>query len=88
VEFSSASTVASYISPVPGGVGPMTVAMLLQNAFESAKRCLQESRERDFTPLSLNLLSPVPSDIDIASAQIPKPIKTLAEELGLAPNEV
>ncbi|RIA98706.1 formate--tetrahydrofolate ligase-domain-containing protein [Glomus cerebriforme] len=87
VEFSSASTVASYISPVPGGVGPMTVAMLLQNTLESAKRFLQEARNRNFSLLSLKLLSPVPSDIDIASAQIPKFIKTLAEELGLAPNE-
>ncbi|CAI2183120.1 4892_t:CDS:10 [Funneliformis geosporum] len=87
VEFSSASTVASYITPVPGGVGPMTVAMLLQNTFESTKRFWQESRERKISLLSLKPLSPVPSDIDVASAQIPKPIKTLAEELGLAPNE-
>ncbi|CAB4486814.1 FTHFS-domain-containing protein [Rhizophagus irregularis] len=87
VEFSSASAVASHISPVPGGVGPMTVAMLLQNTVESAKRFLQESRERDISLLPLKLLSPVPSDIDIASAQTPKPIKVLAEELGLSPSE-
>ncbi|CAG8559950.1 12469_t:CDS:10 [Funneliformis mosseae] len=87
VEFSSASTVASYITPVPGGVGPMTVAMLLQNTFESTKRFWQESREKKISLLSLKPLSPVPSDIDVASAQIPKSIKTLAEELGLAPNE-
>jgi methylenetetrahydrofolate dehydrogenase (NADP+) / methenyltetrahydrofolate cyclohydrolase len=31
VHFESASKVAEYITPVPGGVGPMTVAMLLQN---------------------------------------------------------
>lgn len=66
----------------------MTVAMLLQNTVESAKRFLQESRERDISLLPLKLLSPVPSDIDIASAQTPKPIKVLAEELGLAPSEV
>ncbi|GBB88843.1 hypothetical protein RclHR1_15460003 [Rhizophagus clarus] len=87
VEFSSASAVASHISPVPGGVGPMTVAMLLQNTVESAKRFLRESRERDFSLLPLKLLSPVPSDIDIASAQTPKLIKVLAEELGLTPSE-
>ena len=34
VEYISAATNASFISPVPGGVGPMTVAMLLQNTFE------------------------------------------------------
>jgi methylenetetrahydrofolate dehydrogenase (NADP+)/methenyltetrahydrofolate cyclohydrolase len=31
VHFESASKVAEYITPVPGGIGPMTVAMLLQN---------------------------------------------------------
>ncbi len=29
---------ASNITPVPGGVGPMTIAMLLSNTLESAKR--------------------------------------------------
>ncbi|CAG8720503.1 23432_t:CDS:10 [Cetraspora pellucida] len=46
VEFSSASAVASHITPVPGGVGPMTVAMLLQNTVEGAKRFLKESNEQ------------------------------------------
>ncbi|KAI9048742.1 hypothetical protein LZ554_007573 [Drepanopeziza brunnea f. sp. 'monogermtubi'] len=41
VDFASASEVASYISPVPGGVGPMTVAMLLQNVVDSAARSLE-----------------------------------------------
>ena len=41
VEFSSASTVASYITPVPGGVGPMTVAILMVNTLQSAERMLQ-----------------------------------------------
>jgi methylenetetrahydrofolate dehydrogenase (NADP+)/methenyltetrahydrofolate cyclohydrolase len=31
VDFESAARVAEYITPVPGGIGPMTVAMLLQN---------------------------------------------------------
>ena len=34
VDFASASKVASYITPVPGGVGPMTVAMLMENTIE------------------------------------------------------
>lgn len=37
-EFSSCSQKASYITPVPGGVGPMTIAILLQNTLYSFKR--------------------------------------------------
>lgn len=37
VEFASASEVAGYITPVPGGVGPMTIAMLMQNTLTAAK---------------------------------------------------
>jgi methylenetetrahydrofolate dehydrogenase (NADP+) / methenyltetrahydrofolate cyclohydrolase len=37
VHFESAREVASAITPVPGGVGPMTIAMLLQNTLQSAK---------------------------------------------------
>lgn len=37
VEFGEASKKASYITPVPGGVGPMTIAMLLWNTLEAAK---------------------------------------------------
>ncbi len=38
VEFDSAKEVASAITPVPGGVGPMTIAMLLANTVEAAVR--------------------------------------------------
>ena len=37
-DFDSCSAVASAITPVPGGVGPMTITMLLWNTLESAKR--------------------------------------------------
>jgi len=37
VEFDDVSTVANYITPVPGGVGPMTVAMLLENTVQAAR---------------------------------------------------
>ncbi|HET7844482.1 MAG TPA: bifunctional methylenetetrahydrofolate dehydrogenase/methenyltetrahydrofolate cyclohydrolase FolD [Xanthomonadales bacterium] len=37
VEFAAARERASWITPVPGGVGPMTVAMLMQNTFEAAE---------------------------------------------------
>lgn len=38
VEFDAAAERASAITPVPGGVGPMTITMLLYNTLESAKR--------------------------------------------------
>jgi methylenetetrahydrofolate dehydrogenase (NADP+)/methenyltetrahydrofolate cyclohydrolase len=38
VEFASASQVASMITPVPGGVGPMTITMLLGNTLLAAER--------------------------------------------------
>lgn len=38
VHFDSVKEVASFITPVPGGVGPMTVTMLLVNTLEAAKR--------------------------------------------------
>ncbi|MFL1011856.1 bifunctional methylenetetrahydrofolate dehydrogenase/methenyltetrahydrofolate cyclohydrolase FolD [Flavisericum labens] len=38
VEFSSVSQKASYITPVPGGVGPMTIAMLLKNTLLARER--------------------------------------------------
>ena len=40
VDFEGAKEVASYITPVPGGVGPMTITMLLANTLESAERKL------------------------------------------------
>jgi methylenetetrahydrofolate dehydrogenase (NADP+) / methenyltetrahydrofolate cyclohydrolase len=38
VEFDAARTIAGHLSPVPGGVGPMTVAMLLRNCVDAAER--------------------------------------------------
>lgn len=38
VDFKSVSEVASYITPVPGGVGPMTITMLLQNTLIAAEK--------------------------------------------------
>lgn len=37
VDYENVEKVASYITPVPGGVGPMTIAMLLQNTVTAAK---------------------------------------------------
>jgi len=41
VAFEQASRVAGFISPVPGGVGPMTVAMLLRNVVDAAERAMK-----------------------------------------------
>ncbi|MEM8777997.1 MAG: bifunctional methylenetetrahydrofolate dehydrogenase/methenyltetrahydrofolate cyclohydrolase FolD [Cyanobacteria bacterium P01_G01_bin.49] len=38
LDFDSVTQIASYITPVPGGVGPMTVAMLLQNTVASYRK--------------------------------------------------
>ena len=37
VDFDEVEKVASYITPVPGGVGPMTIAMLMNNVIKAAK---------------------------------------------------
>jgi methylenetetrahydrofolate dehydrogenase (NADP+)/methenyltetrahydrofolate cyclohydrolase len=38
VDFAGVKEVAGYITPVPGGVGPMTITMLLVNTLEAAER--------------------------------------------------
>jgi 5,10-methylene-tetrahydrofolate dehydrogenase/methenyl tetrahydrofolate cyclohydrolase len=45
VDFEGASKVASAITPVPGGVGPMTIAMLLSNTVESGARHFEGQAE-------------------------------------------
>ena len=37
VDFESVKEKASYITPVPGGVGPMTIAMLMNNVIKACK---------------------------------------------------
>ncbi|KAF9454495.1 C-1-tetrahydrofolate synthase [Macrolepiota fuliginosa MF-IS2] len=88
VDFAAASQVASHITPVPGGVGPMTVALLMENTLKSAERLWEEARSRKIKPLKLNILEKVPSDIEISMAQTPKPVAQLAEEMGLLPDEL
>ncbi|MGI6173845.1 MAG: bifunctional methylenetetrahydrofolate dehydrogenase/methenyltetrahydrofolate cyclohydrolase FolD [Christensenellales bacterium] len=41
VDFDSCEPVAGFITPVPGGVGPMTIAMLLQNTVELCEKSLK-----------------------------------------------
>ena len=88
VDFESAEKVASKITPVPGGVGPMTVAMLLQNVIDAATKYFEIQKARHITPLPLKLLSPVPSDIAVSRAQRPKPITLVAKEVGIASHEL
>ena len=42
VDFESVAPKASYITPVPGGVGPMTITMLMQNTLTAAKNTLKK----------------------------------------------
>lgn len=90
VEFSSASEVASAITPVPGGVGPMTVAMLMENVLRGAEASLAAGRRGRgvVTPNPLNLLEKVPSDIEVARSQTPKPITKVANEIGILSSEL
>jgi methylenetetrahydrofolate dehydrogenase (NADP+) / methenyltetrahydrofolate cyclohydrolase len=44
VDFESVAPKASAITPVPGGVGPMTITMLMHNTIRSAARVLEQSR--------------------------------------------
>ena len=43
VDFEGVSEVAEAITPVPGGVGPMTITMLLRNTLEAARRSVREA---------------------------------------------
>lgn len=78
--------VAGQLTPVPGGVGPMTVMMLMSNLVESAERAMKERRAIKILPL--NLLEPVPKDYEISSAQRPKPIVEIAKEVGIKSSEL
>jgi methylenetetrahydrofolate dehydrogenase (NADP+) / methenyltetrahydrofolate cyclohydrolase / formyltetrahydrofolate synthetase len=88
VDYDSAIQVASQITPVPGGVGPMTVAMLLQNVVDATSAYFDKQKARHVVPLPIRIQSSVPSDIAISRAQHPKLITQVAEEIGIAPHEL
>ncbi|KAH9945924.1 C-1-tetrahydrofolate synthase [Epithele typhae] len=88
VTFDSAAEVASHITPVPGGVGPMTVALLMVNTLTAAERIWEQARSLRIKPLKLKILEKVPSDIEISLAQTPKPVSQLAHEIGIYPDEL
>ena len=66
----------------------MTVALLMSNTLKAAERIWEKARSLRVKPLKLNVLEKVPSDIEIAMAQTPKPITQLAHEIGVLPNEL
>lgn len=63
VDYDSALKTASFITPVPGGVGPMTVASLMENTFVAAHRDLEKSQQRIVKGLKLHLLKDVPRSV-------------------------
>eukprot|EP00730_Choanoeca_flexa_P018872 TRINITY_DN9200_c0_g2_i1.p1 TRINITY_DN9200_c0_g2~~TRINITY_DN9200_c0_g2_i1.p1 ORF type:complete len:964 (+),score=303.68 TRINITY_DN9200_c0_g2_i1:149-3040(+) len=87
VEFAVAKERAGFITPVPGGVGPMTVASLIGNTVTAAKHAATQ-RDWKLRTLKLKLQDPVPSDIAIARAQAPKPVYRLAKEIGIRDSEL
>lgn len=45
VDFEDVQETASFVTPVPGGVGPMTIAMLMENTLESAEKGLAKTKQ-------------------------------------------
>ncbi|XP_014060261.1 C-1-tetrahydrofolate synthase, cytoplasmic isoform X2 [Salmo salar] len=90
VHYPSAKEKAGFITPVPGGVGPMTVAMLMENTVQSAKRFLKtyQPGKWNISYTKLKPQKPQPSDTAIAHSFTPKTIGCLAREVGLFSEEV
>ena len=88
VDYDAVVEVAGQITPVPGGVGPMTVAMLMQNVVDAADAARERQLRRHIVPLPLDLQTPIPSDIAISRAQHPKLINKLAAEVGISTYEL
>uniref|UniRef100_A0A674DTJ6 C-1-tetrahydrofolate synthase, cytoplasmic n=1 Tax=Salmo trutta TaxID=8032 RepID=A0A674DTJ6_SALTR len=90
VHYPSAKEKAGFITPVPGGVGPMTVAMLMENTVQSAKRFLKtyQPGKWNISYTKLKPQKPQPSDTAIAHSFTPKTIGRLAREVGLFSEEV
>jgi methylenetetrahydrofolate dehydrogenase (NADP+) / methenyltetrahydrofolate cyclohydrolase len=54
VDFAGVSEVAGYVTPVPGGVGPMTITMLLVNTLESAERAVGAAENSSISRPEMN----------------------------------
>lgn len=88
VDYESVSKVAGFITPVPGGVGPMTVAMLMENTVGCAEKLSRTSSSWNLKYLALRRINPVPSDSEISLAQTPNKIKNIARDIGIPDNMV
>ncbi|CAB1447020.1 unnamed protein product [Pleuronectes platessa] len=68
----------------------LTAAYRTQNVVRSCSRWIQEQQYQPWRLRNLKLqpLTPVPSDIEISRAQMPKPVDQLAQEIGLLPEEL
>jgi len=62
VAYQGAAKRASWITPVPGGVGPMTVIMLMRNTVLAAEKMLERLLQPKWNlrPLPLKIQTPVP----------------------------
>lgn len=85
-EFVSVSQKASLISPVPGGVGPMTVTMLLRNVYRAAVD--QTEGRYKVHNLPLDIKTPIPCDLDISRSHHPRSIVDLATSMGLSKRDI
>ena len=84
VDFDAVSQIASHITPVPGGVGPMTIAMLLKNTLEAARilhsdnhettsLCRLQATPARTTALSWQRVSPAREPSGVAAVAGPSP---------------
>ncbi|OJA10606.1 hypothetical protein AZE42_11201, partial [Rhizopogon vesiculosus] len=60
----------------------------MENVYNSAARLWEKARIRKVKPLTIDVKEKVPSDIEIAKAQTPKPVTQPAHEIGLLPDEL
>lgn len=89
VDFDSCKEVAGFITPVPGHVGPMTIAMLLQNTLDAAKRFMVADFTRwETRPLSIPNVRPDVDDFALNQTVTPKHITEIAKEMRLFSHEV
>ena len=87
VDFEEASKVASKITPVPGGVGPMTIACLLKNTLKLAEAALQSTEDPLKRTSSSNELSRKDTFLQ-KSSQSPLPSRKTAIPKGPVPKDI
>jgi methylenetetrahydrofolate dehydrogenase (NADP+)/methenyltetrahydrofolate cyclohydrolase len=56
VDFESARQRAAFITPVPGGVGPMTITMLIANTVQAAERLVSRQAKSSVDKLNASIL--------------------------------